>query len=166
MKYLATIMFAFGLSFFASHGVQAGGPSTVCPKFWTGLCKAAHSDRTGPSEYEGPLVCVTFMQKQVGVVVVRFFDANDNELDAGDLYHARGAGIVDRFCTGRHWWEKAAKVVFCDDLGRTLGAHAILRPPAITYVLANNGTAPGDFVCLKGADWCERHKHDKLYPTG
>ena len=64
------------------------------------------------------LVCIPIKQAKPGIVVIRFYDAAGRELDAGNNQHSNQKGMVDQFCVGRHYLEKAqaGHIEVCNDV--------------------------------------------------
>ena len=90
------------------------------------------------------LVCIPLKQAKKGIVVIRFYGAAGNELDAGRKEHSNVKDVVDQFCVGRHFLEKAqaGHVEICNDVDTKS-----LAPQQIAILLAS-GMPPNHWVYL------------------
>jgi len=74
------------------------------------------------------LVCIPLKQAHPNIVVIRFYDADGRELDAGNRQHSNLKQEVDQFCVGRHYLVKAqaGHVEVCNDVDtKSLGPNEI-----------------------------------------
>ena len=140
--------------------VQVASPThaSKCPH---GKCDAFLNRRTsGPVAYDQQTICSTFLQGAPAEgrkvqMMVKFFDENNVELDAGDKLHTKLAGPVGSICPGRHWFEKARRghVEFCNADNHT----SVLRPIQIEKCLSQGTCTPfaTNYVSLLGAKGSE-----------
>lgn len=125
----------------ASPAQAAGGK---CDKVNDPLCEKFNQRAAKPVPYDKCLIRVRILQRGMRKVTIMFYGSDGKELNVVDKLHTTLKKGDDTFATGCGWWEKAAKVVICnDEVTRTA------YPEMIALYIKQKGTADGHWVDLR-----------------